>query len=128
MTTAKWKTDLRQLCINETIKQKNFTWNDTIYTAVTPHRGIDKCSLEFLLSLKVVMLKRLEFHKEELYATLSQLVALSEIRRLAHRSTATHNPWAFIQMDVMELLRKHRSKCIFCFGDANLKPAEVCGD
>lgn len=25
--------------------------------------GIDKCGLEFLLSLKVVMLKRVEFHK-----------------------------------------------------------------
>lgn len=90
MTTAKWKTDLRQLCINETIKQKNFTWNDTIYTAVTPHMGIDKCSLEFLLSLKVVMLKRLEFHKEELYATLSQLMALSEIRRLSHTEVQSH--------------------------------------
>lgn len=90
MTTAKWKTDLRQLCINETIKQKNFTWNDTIYTAVTPHMGIDKCRLEFLLSLKVVMLKRLEFHKEELYATLSQLMPLSEIQRLSPAEVHSH--------------------------------------
>lgn len=52
--------------------------------------GIDKCSLEFLLSLKVVMLKRLEFHKEELYATLSQLMALSEIRRLSHTEVQSH--------------------------------------
>lgn len=94
MTTAKWKTDLRQLCINETIKQKNFTWNDTIYTAVTPHMGIDKCRLEFLLSLKVVMLERLEFHKEELYA-LSQLMPLAETQRLSPaelHSHVTHGP------------------------------------
>lgn len=45
--------------------------------------GIDKCRLEFLLSLKVVMLKRLEFHKEELYATLSQLMPLSETAGLS---------------------------------------------
>lgn len=38
--------------------------------------GIDKRRLEFLLSLKVVMLKRVEFHKEEQYATLSQLMVL----------------------------------------------------
>lgn len=67
---------LKGLCINETIKEKNFTWNDTIYTAVTPHMGIDKCGLEFLLSLKVVMLKRVEFHKEEQRAALSQLTVL----------------------------------------------------
>lgn len=95
MTTAKWKTDLRQLCINETIKQKNFIWSDTIYTAVTPHMGIDKCRLEFLLSLKVVMLKRLEFHKEELYATLPQLMPLSEIRLLPAERMLTQNSQAF---------------------------------
>lgn len=58
--------------------------------------GIDKCRLEFLLSLKVVMLKRLEFHKEELYAILSQLMPLSEIRRLSPpEKTLTHNSQVF---------------------------------
>lgn len=52
--------------------------------------GIDKCRLEFLLSLKVVMLKRLEFHKEELYATLSQLMPLSEIQRLSPTEVHSH--------------------------------------
>lgn len=77
MTTAKWKTDLRQLQINARQLAKEFIWNDTIYVVVAPHRGIDKCRLEFLLSLKVVIVQGLKFHKE-LYVTLLQLMALSE--------------------------------------------------
>jgi hypothetical protein len=43
-----------------------------MYTVVTPHMGIDKCRLEFLLSLKVLIFNGLKFHKE-FCITLSQL-------------------------------------------------------
>lgn len=58
--------------------------------------GIDKCRLEFLLSLKVVMLKMLEFHKEELYATLSQC-SISETQLSPAERVLTENSQAWIQ-------------------------------